>query len=181
MDFARDYRYSALPPGMAQPPGAQRAERLLQGAGLGSGDSQGGDPFTPDGGALPQGALQPASPTIPAEQGDPDGASVIGSEAARVLPGIKLTLVQRGRLVGLHRRTGESLAPPPPARGPQGPVERRDPQRPAPTKRTKLSALVDPTAEAEVIPLERLAVRQYFLRYKETHGGRPGCRGRTHV
>ena len=42
------------------------------------------------------------------------------------------------------------------------------------SKRVKLSSLVDPTAEAELVPLTSLALREMFARYEEDRGGPPG-------
>ncbi len=51
-----------------------------------------------------------------------------------------------------------------------------DPTMPAPTpsKKIKLSSLVDPAAEAELIPLSASALRDLFARYQQDRGGPPG-------
>ncbi len=45
---------------------------------------------------------------------------------------------------------------------------------PTPSKKIKLSSLVDPAAEAELIPLSAGALRDLFARYQQDRGGPPG-------
>ena len=106
---------------------------------------------------------------VPAPPGDPPQG---GGAAADPAP---LSLLQRSRLRLARLRAQSvtgilSLTAPSPAPAGGGANTGLAPA----SKKVKLSSLVDPTAEAELVPLTPVVLRDMFAKYEQERGGPPG-------
>ena len=96
-----------------------------------------------------------------------------GAAAGAAPPQVPLTLLDRTRLRQARRRARLASGLLNPDVAPAAAAS-PDANAPPPSKKVKLSSLVDPSAEAELVPLSASALTAMFAKYEENRGGPPG-------